>query len=406
VRRPNHLALASSLGFALCVASARAADPTITVSAGQFDRRDTLVQFTIPPNVPGGAFELRDDAGGVTRVQADASRRAVFILKELKAGQSKTYHLQPAAAAAAAERMAVTARQEGGAVRLQVEGKDVLTYQGQKTPVPAGIEPKFQRGGYIFPVLTPSGKLVADDYPPAHKHHHGIWSPWTKTVFEGRHPDFWNMGDLTGTVEFVGLDGTWSGPVMAGLRTRHRMVDLSAKPEPKVALNETWEVNVYRVGAASEKPYYVFDLGIEQTCAGNSPLLLPKYHYGGLGFRGHRLWDGKDNARFLSSEGKDRSNGNETRGRWCHVGGQVDGRPAGVAILDHPSNFRHPQPMRMHPTEPFFCYAPSQEGDWRIEPGKPYTARYRFVVSDGPPDPKEIDRLWNDFAHPPEVVVK
>jgi len=23
------------------------------------------------------------------------------------------------------------------------------------------------------------------------------------------------------------------------------------------------------------------------------------------------------------------------------------------------------------------------------------------VVSDGPPDPKVLERLWNDYAHPP-----
>ena len=79
---------------------------------------------------------------------------------------------------------------------------------------------------------------------------------------------------------------------------------------------------------------------------------------------------------------------------------------AGVAILCHPDNFRFPQPMRLHPDEPFFCYAPSQLGDWAIEPGKPYVARYRFVVSEGPADKAEIERLWNDYANPPKVTVE
>ena len=55
----------------------------------------------------------------------------------------------------------------------------------------------------------------------------------------------------------------------------------------------------------------------------------------------------------------------------------------GIAILCHPENFRAPQPMRLHPKEPFVCYAPSQLGDWAIEPGRPYVSRYRFVVKDG-----------------------
>jgi hypothetical protein len=84
----------------------------------------------------------------------------------------------------------------------------------------------------------------------------------------------------------------------------------------------------------------------------------------------------------------------------------VNGKQTGVVILDHPQNFRAPQPMRLNPTEPFFCYAPSQLGDFAIEPGKPYVSRYRFVVFDGAPDASEIDRLWNDYARPVEVTVQ
>jgi hypothetical protein len=110
-------------------------------------------------------------------------------------------------------------------------------------------------------------------------------------------------------------------------------------------------------------------------------------------------------TRFLTSEGKTRENGNETRAKWCYVGGDVDGKPAGIAILCHPDNFRFPQPVRIHPDEPFFCFAPSQLGDWKIEPGKPYGAKYRFVVTDGEPDAKEIERLWRDYAEPVKVTV-
>jgi len=84
----------------------------------------------------------------------------------------------------------------------------------------------------------------------------------------------------------------------------------------------------------------------------------------------------------------------------------VDGKPAGLAILCHPDNFRAPQPVRLHPSEPFFCFAPSQLGDFQIEPGKTYISRYRFIVFDGAPNREELDRQWNDYAHPPEVNVR
>ena len=279
----------------------------------------------------------------------------------------------------------------------------MIGYQAQGELPRPDIKPIFRRGGYVHPVYTPSGRIVSDDYPADHIHHHGVWFAWTKTEFEGRHPDFWNMGDGTGTVEFVALDQTWSGPVDAGLRARNRYVDLSSGT-PKPVLNEVWEVTVYR-GGTSQKPYTMFDLVSTQECATASPLILPEYHYGGVGFRGRHEWLGKDNASFLTSEGKDRANGHGTRGRWCHVGGTVDGQPAGIGVLCHPANFRAPQPMRIHPTEPFFCYAPSQLGQWEIAPGQKYVSRYRFIAADGPADKAELDRLWNDYANPPKVTI-
>ena len=102
----------------------------------------------------------------------------------------------------------------------------------------------------------------------------------------------------------------------------------------------------------------------------------------------------------------DRDKGNATRGRWCDMSGELGGARCGIAILGHPANFRAPQPMRLHPTEPFFNYAPQQIGDMEIVPGKTYVSRYRFVVRDGPPDAATLDRLWNDYAHPPQVKVE
>jgi hypothetical protein len=292
-------------------------------------------------------------------------------------------------------------KKDGGIITASAGGREILRYRGEPGGMPdaEGYEPSFLRGGYISAVYTPSGVLVSDDYPPDHKHHHGIWSPWTKTEFEGRQPDFWNMGKKTGTVETVSFGETWSKEGAAGFRATHRMIDLSAPGGPKAAINEHWAVTIHPP-TAGERPANVFDLVITQTCATDSPLILPKYHYGGLGFRGHRQWHGKDGVQFLSSEGKTRENGNETNAKWAYIGGDVDGKPAGVAILCHPDNFRFPQPVRIHPTEPFFCYAPSQLGDWRIEPGKPYVAKYRFVVTDGMPDAKEMERMWKEYAEP------
>ena len=391
----------------LASAAVAGAQQKMTVSAGEFDRRDCVVPVTLPPTTATGFYSLVDDAGKRTPLQVGPDARGAFILGDLRSGQTRSYRVERDKSQELSDDGVIVSKDGDRLTILGTarNGREMLHYQGGKTPLPKGYEPQFQRGGYLHPLYSPSGKLVTDDYPPKHKHHHGIWSPWTKTSFEGRTPDFWNMGQKTGTVEFTGITSAWSGPVSGGFTAGHRMIDLTATPRPKPAIDETWNVVVYRP-LLSGKPLYVFDVTSTQKCASDSPLILPKYHYGGLGYRGLRDWEDKNNCFFLTSEGKDRSNGNETTGKWCHVGGKVDGEMTGVAILCHPENFRFPQPMRLNPDEPFFCYAPSQGGDWSIEPGKPYVARYRFVVADGPADAKEIERLWNDYANPPRVTLE
>ena len=397
--------LALSLGSSRMEASQKKSY-YLTVAAGAHDRRDALVSFPAPAGWKKKLYSLSSGDGQNIVLQVDANRRATFVLPELKAGATKTYQVaelpemrsvgvSQGTAPAPAGGMRVV--RESGRLVVSRDGEEVIGFQ-TKPELPEGVKPVFARAGYIHPIYTPSGKLVSDDYPSDHYHHHGIWAAWTKTEFEGRHPDFWNVGDGTGRIDFVGVGRTWDGAVHGGFTSRQRYVDVKATPE-KAALEEEWEVTVYRT-VRGVKPYVVFDLVSTQQTATGSPLKLEEYRYGGLGVRGHREWKDKTKVFFLTSEGKDRANGNATRGRWCHIGGPVGGQLVGIATFDHPSNLRAPQPMRLNPDDPFFNWAPSQSGPFEIKPGERFVLRYRF-----PPDRAELDRLWNDYATPPQVTV-
>ena len=292
---------------------------------------------------------------------------------------------------------AVTVKREGKQIVFRTGDREVLRYQAEAGEFPRpDIKEAFRRGGYLHPIYTPSGKLVTDDFPSNHVHHHGIWMPWTKTEFEGRSPDFWNMGDGKGRVEFVATEKLWEKDGRAGFTTKHRFVDLTVQP-PKVALNETWEIAVS--SSTDGTPRNIIDFTSTQTCATDAPLKLPKYHYGGFGFRGNWGWNGPSALSALTSEGEtDRTKINESRAKWGWVGGNVDGQVAGVAILGHPDNYRFPQPVRLHPSEPFFCYAPQQLGDMEIKPGMPYVSRFRIVVADGNPSLDELEGWWKAWS--------
>lgn len=385
---------------AICVNAAQAKNYRVTVAPTDVERAVQVVTFKLPSDAPR-ATTLKPASGHPLSLQVGSDGMASFIVPAQKAGDPLTFILGESAAPAAVA--GVEAKADRQRVHLTINGAPLFDYQMDKEALPRpDIKPEYKRAGYLHPIRTPSGTIVSDDYPPQHIHHHGIWSPWTKTSFQGRAPDFWNMGAKTGTVEFVALDRTWSGAVHGGFVARHRFVDLSA-PSPVVALHETWEVTAYgTLGSAR-----VFDLVLTQTCASSDPLILPKYHYGGLGYRGRGEWLGRDKANFLTSEGeRDRVKANGQPMRWVHIEGLVEGGgTAGLAVLGHPGNFRAPQPVRVHPNEPYVSFTPSFDSDWKIEPGKPYVARYRFIAADGAPDRAKLDAFWNGYALPAVVKV-
>ena len=233
------------------------------------------------------------------------------------------------------------------------------------------------------------------------------------TTFDGRKVDFWNQHTRTGRVATTRGPESFAGPVEATFRAGLRHDDLTAPGGPAPVLDETWDVRVYDVPGL-----VVVDVRSDQTCAGEKALKLSKHIYGGLGVRGNRQWgdptakgdappDPAKSGRveFLTGERKHRLDGNHTRPRWVNLSGEVDGKVAGVAVLDHPSNFRSPQPVRLHPTMPYFSFAPPVVGAFEIAPGQVYTSRYRLVVHDGRPDPAVIERLYADFADPPTARI-
>ncbi len=388
---------------ALAAASLAAAAPQLTLASAPFDRAGQVIRFTPPPGLPQPTAATDGD-GRRWPVQTDPDGQACLVVPWQAAGRTLVLTLE--SAPVAGRGAAIESGTVGGGLAFTNEGKPVLSYHLDPSALPRpGIPPEYHRAGYIHPIYSPSGALISDDYPPDHIHHHGIWSPWTKTEFQGRTPDFWNMGKKTGTVERVALDRTWGGWVHGGFEARHRMVDLSA-PTPVTALNETWDVVIYRVAGAA-KPVHLFELTIRQTCATNDPLILPEYHYGGTAFRGRAEWLGATASQFLTAEGEtDRVKAQGQRTRWIAQSGAVGaGAVAGLAMLGHPDNVRAPQPVRIHPREPYFCFTPSQLGRWTIEPGQTYVARYRFLVFDGAPDRALIEAYWQGFAQPATVRV-
>ncbi|MCC5927337.1 MAG: PmoA family protein [Bacteroidetes bacterium] len=398
------------LNFMVTIPVLSAQEFNIHVDAGAFDRTNTIIHFPLPISLESGSYVLTDETGTESLLQVDAENTGWFVLPSLKAGTNTVFTVKTvsqaqnqSSVANSSAQQAVSILKNDVTIEFRTSQGSVLRYfHGENSP-PQELDERYKRGGYIHPIFSPDGfELTNHLNAQQHPHHAGIWSAWTNTVFEGNTPDFWNVHRNSGRVDIDTMLHYWEGPVMGGLVSRHHFVDLTGE-ESKIALNEMWEVRVFDI-PRTDKAYHIFDITVTQTTNTGSPLILPEYRYGGIGFRGHKDWDDPFMSEFLTSEGLGRD-GNAQRARWVHMGGYIDDHLAGFAIMAHPSNYRFPQPARIHPSEPFFNFAPTQMGEMSIQPGRPYVTRFRIITSDGEPDAALMDRLWSDYAYPPGISV-
>jgi hypothetical protein len=301
----------------------------------------------------------------------------VFIpSEEIAAGMTETYKVYK-----------LTYRQAQGQIHkkpngLQVtmRGKPVFFYNTATIMPPAGQPDHYKRSGFIHPLQSPAGNVLTDDFPAGHMHQHGLFLTWVNTTFRGEKLDFWNQHAKTGTVEHAAVLDISNGPVFSRMRTRLHHVSLK---HGKV-LEEIWTITVYAV-----KDHFMFDLHSDQVNISSDTLYINKYHYGGMAFRGSKQWNRHDSLHFrnnwqiLTSEGKTNDSANHSHASWVDASGPINGKMSGLTIISDPSNFRHPQSIRVHPDMPYWCFAPMVDGGFTIAPGQRYQSRYRFVVYDG-----------------------
>ena len=389
----------------------------ITVEAGDYTRLDTPVSLDLRgvllgfgfPNERPSLVEIKGDRRVPVSAQLEPGSppRLWWILSgETPAGGKRIYELSRSSANVN-EEPGVQVTKDDSILILRKGKKRILQYNHAIVPAPQGQSKLYDRGGFIHPLWSPFGSILTNIHPDDHYHHLGIWMPWTKTKFEGKAVDFWNLKEGQGTVRFNRFLSTTDGPVYGGFQAEQDHVALQTSSGEKVVLKEVWDVRVYNVGGP-EKGYWLWDFVSSQRCVADSPLLLEKYRYGGFGFRATADWKGKT-AAYLTSEGKTRKDGHATRARWCDAAGFSDGNWKGITFFSHPQNFRHPEAMRIWPgfdQEVFFNWAPVQTGDFEMKPGEDHVFRYRQYVHEGKVDVEMTEQLWNDFAHPPEVSVE
>jgi hypothetical protein len=407
------LALAILAGGAASPASSPGAPqprslPSVVIVNGEAAIGEAIVTVALPRGLVGESFVLRpegEEAEAVT-TQILRDRTLAFTVRDLAPGEVRRLRLEPALDRVIAGGISV--RHQAGrldvALEVGLDGQPVLGYRTQPSPSIAvdAAAGGSGRGGYLHPLRTPAGRAVTGDDDPRHPEQRGVWSAWGAARFDGRVPDFWHTASGRGAVEFEGVLEAWGGPLIGGFRARHRAVDRTVRP-PVTAETETWVVTVPAVGRTGVR-HRLVDLAIAHEVVSRHPLVVAAAAYGGLGLRGPAAWRGGTGMAVITSEGRPRTSASRTRPRWVAAVGLVGGANAGIAVLDHPDNFRHPQPLFVDAGQPFLSLAPMQIGAITLAPQQELVLRYRLVTFDGWPDRAWLERQWQAYAHPPRVA--
>ncbi|MEQ1752482.1 MAG: DUF6807 family protein, partial [Prosthecobacter sp.] len=120
--------------------------------------------------------------------------------------------------------------------------------------------------------------------------------------------------------------------------------------------------------------------------------------------RGKEL--GKGTGHIISSEGLTDEAAWGKRATWVDYYGTVGGKAVGVAMLNHPSSFRHPTPWHVR-TYGLFTANPfglsqlkvqEATGAMTLKKGEKITLRHRFVFHDGDEKSAQIAEAYAEYA--------
>jgi hypothetical protein len=398
----NFLFMKTLLGLIVLIATTTVTAQKILITVNNQGRMASPVRINLSkPLLTNSKWQLHNQKTGRTiPAQLLDSTTLIFIPEEKLPVGKYTYTLVSKKENEIHAPVSIEKKENG--LLVQMKGKPILFYHIKEAMPPSDSPAYYKRSGFIHPLYSPSGKILTDDFPVDHIHQHGVFTAWTSTRFKNTSIDFWNQQAKKGTVEHFEVIDVNEGTVASQIKTSLRHTSL----EFGEVLREKWTITIY-----STNGYFLFDLESEQQNITGDTLFLNSYHYGGLAFRGSRQWNQHDTKNYkemwhiLTSEGIKDSSANAKHVRWVDAWGKIDEGVAGVTVFNHPSNFRYPQAIRVHPSMPYWAYSPVVDGAFYIAPGGFYRSKFRYYLHDGEPQTEFIEKLFRDWASESNVKV-
>lgn len=257
---------------------------------------------------------------------------------------------------------------------------------------------------FLWPVIGPSGDEVTRAFPMEkregerhdHPHHRSVWFGHQGTAgFDTWHePASGRRTNLGSTVhrEFVRVKGGDTAVIV----TRNDYVGDGKK---LLADERTHELRV-------ENGHRIIDVTIKFT-AEHGDCKLSDQKDSGFSVRVATSMDvdSKKGGRVINSNGITDKAAWGKRAEWVDYNGPVNGKTVGVAILNHPSSFRHPTPWHVRTyglftANPFGLRSLGQGKDssFTLKKGESITLRHRVIFHLGDEKAAKIAEAYKAYA--------
>jgi len=269
-------------------------------------------------------------------------------------------------------------------VEVSIRGEHFTTYHyGDSQHIPF-LWPVKAEGGVGITRNFPMGK----DEPAIEDHPHHLSLYLTYGALNGH--DFWHAGrGRPGTIQTANLQ-TGQGDGFAWIRAHHHWVADAGK---KIVMEEIRELRFHDTPAAAR----VFDF-ISTFKATHGDVTFGDTKEAMLAVRVRPEIDGKHGGTLTNAEGrKGEAKVYGTPSPWMDYTGTIEGHgKRGVAIFDHPGNFRpgywHVRDYGLASINPFGrrSVGGGENGAHTIPMGGSLTLRYRFLVHSGTPEETDI----------------
>ncbi|MCW3053952.1 MAG: hypothetical protein JWN14_3122 [Chthonomonadales bacterium] len=373
----------------------------ITIQSGPHTRQHCPVSFTVPEELRGASWELRQPDGSTLPIQTFPNGMGAFLLPYLEANATLKLILQPACDPQPSAAPQVTITDNSRALAIEVGGTPLTTYYYADVPARP----------YFYPLLTAAGQEVTRAFPMRtdvagesrdHPHHRSLWIAFGDV----NGSDNWSEESGHGSTRHETVSHSTSGAVCGKFETTGSWLT----SEGEKLLTQRLQV----VAWATPPEFRILDFTIDLTAEQKAVEFGDTKEGGILAVRVVGTMDVPRGGRIENSYGG--IDEGETWGKaahWCDYSGPVEAGNAGIAVMDHPLSFRYPTHWHVRNyglmTANPFGYAAytggAKRGEHRLAPGETLHFQYRVILHSGDADEGQIRGRYLDFVSPPRATV-